>query len=542
MQYKKSSIKPYFILVLATILLYVWQLHLYPMINPDGVIYIQAAAAYLKGGMQSAVAVNAQARWPFYSMLIAGVYSLTGLTMFAAERVLDVTLICVSAGFFLFLVSLFSRHRHAAWWAILIWLTYHSYIKWWPVVVRDHGFVTCLLMSFFCYYRYTLTYRFFWALAWTVSIILAEFFRIEAMLYLLLIPFSIFFVKNITLKQKIVYWLKLNVLTLVAGICIAMLFANKTLTSDSLRFGYMWQEFSLFFSTMSNGFIQRYQIIRHSIFYQENDFAVYVLLFSYMLVFVSYVVSQVSLAAVFPLLFIKDAWRKLDNNMWRQSFPIYLTVTCCIPLFFFVEHVFLNGRYLVPLGIFILLFIASVLPHIVESLCGRKKMLVVGLMSILFAVNLIASLFHFGHANRDEFVMGQWLKERYPNKTIFTNNKGILFHDSSSPDYQNGAVREIWVKGNEDSKALWFRKNDVWCQYDFLVLVVPVERMEQQSKLFIELQNQNAIGSVIKRYKRKFHGEYIVVAPIFSQGCRAMIEADRDRSRSISKRNMLVNT
>jgi hypothetical protein len=65
--------------------------------------------------------------------------------------------------------------------------------------------------------------------------------------------------------------------------------------------------------------------------------------------------------------------------------------------------------------------------------------------------------------------------------------------------------------------------------------------MEQQSRLFIELQNQNAIGSVIKRYNRKFHGGYIVVAPIFSQGCTAMIKAERDRGRSMSKLDILGN-
>lgn len=536
MLYNKNRLKAYFFIVIATMVLYVWQLHLYPMINPDGVTYIEAAAAYLQGGVKAAIAVNDQAKWPFYSIFIAKTHVLTGLPLLASERVFDAALICISAGFFLYLTRVFSRHPHADVCAIVIWLTWHAYVKWWPTIVRDHGFVLSLLLSFFCYYRFTLTRRFFWALLWTCCLVLAELFRIEAIIYLILLPVSMFFLTKESWRDRILCWLKLNALSLLAGSCVAVLFINKTLTPDSLRFAYMWQEFSLLFSTMANEFMVRYQVIQHSVFYRENDFSAYALLTSYVVVFVGYVIIQVSLAALPPLFMMKSALKKLDETVLYRSFLAYMSLAFVVPLLFFVEHVFLNGRYLLPLGLFLLLFVASILPHVIESLSGKKKIIFVVMMSVLLAINVCASLFRFGHINQDEKRVGEWVKQHYPNKTIFTNNKLMLFYDSASPDYKHGAVREMWLNGVEGARVGWLKENEAWCQYDLLVFNVPQALSAQQEVAFKWLQQRNMIGPVLKRYKRVFNQGYVIIVPILPEGCLMMVHEYQEIARKTAAR------
>ncbi|MES2203778.1 MAG: hypothetical protein V4496_01005 [Pseudomonadota bacterium] len=530
----KNSLKPYIIIILATISLYVWQLHLYPMINPDGVTYIEAAAAYLTGGIKAAIALNDQAKWPFYSIFIAEVHSLTGQSLLLSEQILDASLIVISACFFLYLVRVLSQHKHASFWAIVIWLTWHAYAKWWPTIVRDHGLVTALLLSFYCYYRFTVTRQLLWALAWSFCLVLAELFRIEAVLYLLLIPFSIFLLTQETFWRRIILWLKLNVLSLLAGACVVILFVNKTLTPDSLRFAYMWQEFTSLFSIMIHEFMTRYQVIQHSVFYRENDFSAYALLTSYAVVFIGYVITQVSLAALPPLFWTRQVFQKLNFQVLKHSFLAYMSLAFIIPLLFFIEHVFLNGRYLLPLGLFFLLFVASILPHVIDLLAGKKKIAFIVLMGILLAINLCANLYSFGHINQDEKIIGTWVKQHYSNDTIFTNSKLILFYASSSPDYKHGAVREMWLKGVEGARVHWLRQNNAWCQYNLLVFNVPEGFEAQQEKAFAWLQQQKAIGPIITRYKRVFNQGYVVVAPIFSKGCFAMVH---DQSAKVSVKN-----
>lgn len=528
MPYKKNSIKAYLIIIVATMLLYLWQLHLYPMINPDGVTYIEAAAAYLKGGIKAAVALNDQAKWPFYSIFIAEVHNLTGRSLLVSEQILDASLIIICACFFLYLVRVLSQHKYASFWAIIIWLTWHAYVKWWPTIVRDHGFLACLLISFYCYYHFSVTRKLLWALLWSFFAAFAELFRIEAVIYLVFIPFSILCLTKETWKSRINLWLKLNMLNLIASAGVILLFINKTLTSDSLRFAYMWEEFTSLFSIMANEFMARYEIIHLSVFYRENDFSVYALLASYVVVFIGYVLVQVSLVALPPLFFTKRSIKKLNMSILRPAFFAYMSLAFAIPLLFFVEHVFLNGRYLLPLGLFLLLFLASILPHVIDSLSGKMKIAFIAVMGILLVINLCANFYAFGRINQDEKIVGYSVKAHYPNDTLFTNSKLILFYASSSPDYKHGAVREMWLKGVEGARVDWLKENESWCQYDLLVFNVPEGYFEQQEQAFAWLQERRAIGPIIKRYKRVFNQGYIVVAPILSEGCFAMTHEQHD--------------
>ena len=143
---------------------------------------------------------------------------------------------------------------------------------------------------------------------------------------------------------------------------------------------------------------------------------------------------------------------------------------------------------------------------------------------VLLVMNLCANLYPFGHINQDEKTVGTWVKLHYPNETIFTNSKLILFYASSSPDYKHGAVREMWLKGVEGARIAWLKENESWCQYGLLVFNVPEGMSEGQEKAFAWLQQRKAIGSIITRYKRVFNQGYVVVAPIFSQGCVAMVQ------------------
>lgn len=516
MFYNKNFVHPYFFMIMTTALLYLWQLHLTPMINLDGVTYIQATAAYLKGGISSATALNYQAKWPFYSMLIAGVHVITGTSIILAERILDASFIMMSACFFLYFARSFSQHEYASVWAIIIWLTWHAYVAWWPAIIRDHGFLTCLLASFYCYYRYSLTQKLLWALTWSMCLIVAEFFRIEAIVYLALLPFSVFFLRDTSFKRRWILWLKLNMMTLIAIACVVMLFLSKILTPHSLRFGYMWHEFSLSFSTIADKFMQNYEVMHKNIFFRENDFSVYALLASYAVVFFAYVIAQVSLAAVLPLFFLKNAWAKLNARMLNRSFLIYMGVAAIIPLFFFAEHVFLNERYLLPFGLFLLLLTASILPHVIESFVGKKKLIFTGLLGLLLAINMTSTIFVLRSATPDAMMMGQWLKKYYPNLTLFTNDRQILFYDSSPPEYKHGELHAMKWSGVGD---VWLRKHDDWCYYDLLVISAPRDGTQALRKMFAEFQERGVIGPTIKRYQRVSDGEDVLVAPIVSDAC-----------------------
>ncbi|MCD8499947.1 MAG: hypothetical protein LRY43_02435 [Gammaproteobacteria bacterium] len=41
-----------------------------------------------------------------------------------------------------------SQHPRQGIWAILLWISWHAYVKWWPQVIRDHGFYAMSIIIF----------------------------------------------------------------------------------------------------------------------------------------------------------------------------------------------------------------------------------------------------------------------------------------------------------------------------------------------------------------------------------------------------------
>jgi len=247
---------------------------------------------------------------------------------------------------------------------------------------------------------------------------------------------------------------------------------------------------------------------------------------AYVTAFVGYVITQVSLAALPPIIFMRRGLSKLNQLFLKQAFVAYFSVAFFIPLFFFAEHAFLNGRYLVPLGLFFLLLVASILPYIIDSFSGKKKVIFICIMGILLLQNFAANLFHFGHVTQDDYAVGLWLKEHYPNKTIFTNAKRILFYASQPPDYKNGEVYEMKWGGVGD---VWLRNHNLWCHEDFLVVSAPLGKTPAAWKMFEQLKAQGAIGAVVMRYKQTIIGEDILVAPIFAEKCMIMVAQNQEK-------------
>jgi hypothetical protein len=517
----KNNIKPYLFIILATGLLYLWQCYQYPMINPDGVIYLESAAAYLTGGVKAVLAFDAQAKWPFYSICIAYMHIITGASIPVAERLLDGSFIILTACIFLYLTRLFSPHKSAYFWGSIIWLTWHAYVKWWPEVVRDHGFMASLLLSVFCYYRFILTQRFSWALAWSLSIFLAEAFRIEAVLYLIFVPFSILLLKNSRFSRRCCLWLKLNFLSIIFMLILGILFFEQVLSLHSLRFAYIGEEFSGFYVMVADRFMQSLQLMHAQIFYRENDFVAYALIASYVVVFFGYMIAQVSLAALPPLFFIRRAWRHLNPLIVHPAFFVYFAVATITPLLFFVEHAFLNGRYLLPLGFLSLLFVASSLPCIIDALIGKKKIYFIVLLGLLLLINATANVFRFGHQAEEDYIVGNWLKKHYPEQTVFTNVRGIFFYTHKTL----GDRDVVYQVASPEMGAEWLRQHDAWCQYDVLVMMTSADKAHELRQIFVQFQRKNALGPISKSFIRTSNHQEIFVASINAAGCKKLVDS-----------------
>ena len=135
------------------------------------------------------------------------------------------------------------------------------------------------------------------------------------------------------------------------------------------------------------------------------------------------------------------------------------------------------------------------------------------------AIHIAVHTFSFHEKVNDDQKVGTWLKSHYPNASIFTDTKKILFYASNPPMYQQGAVHEMWLHGTLGTGAVWLKHHNDWCQYDLLVLSSPDGKSQEEKRLVTLLHHHGAIGPLIKTFKREFSNESIFIAPIQHSAC-----------------------
>lgn len=518
----------YTVIAVATIILYLRQLYLYPMINPDGVTYLQAAAIYTENGFHAMLALGEQAKWPFYPIIIALIQKISGLNIWTAQRWFDGFCLASSAICFLAIARLFSQHAHRGIWAILLWISWHAYIKWWPQVIRDHGFMLCLLLSLYSYYYYYLKRNTAWALAWSATIFLGALFRIEGIIYALFVPFfSLFFLRHETFRKRLGFWIELNYPSIIVSLILAGLFMTHKLSIDSFRFAYIWQEISLYAKTVTMEFMRRYHTIAEHIFYRENPCPSCALVSGYFTLFISYVINQINLAIIPVFLMIRTPLSYGKQTILAPILMPYLSISLALPLLFFIEYAFLNGRYLLPFSLLTLLCAAIFLPHIADKLTKKKRTLFIGITGALFAYGLIASIFSFGHKTYTEMEVGLWLKSHYPNQRILTTSKRILFYASNPPAYRQG---ESYTPSQNDLTLSILQENPSWCNNDLLVLIIPSEKSEMTHYFLDELYHLEIIGTIIGDFKQISKSQDIVITRISPEKCMNFIKKSTENS------------
>ncbi|KAI5914798.1 hypothetical protein [Thauera sp. 2A1] len=159
------------------------------IINPDGVLYIDTAQAFLDKGLSGALASYP---WPFYPILIGLVSHLSGLSMLHSAYLVNTVCIVILADAFIRLCRLVGSAGHLGWVPVLLFFAFRG-LDHRLEIIRDWGFLAFSLLGFVHFTRFWLDPRgrLADALAWQVAIAVACLFRIEAAAFMILAPLGL---------------------------------------------------------------------------------------------------------------------------------------------------------------------------------------------------------------------------------------------------------------------------------------------------------------------------------------------------------------
>lgn len=160
-------------------------------INPDSVLYLEAAKLFAAGQWKAGFDIFP---WPFYSLWIAATHQLTGLSIHHAAQLLNVVFFAITTYAFTSIIQLCGGQQKQLIAGGLIFLSAQYLIGGvLEMLMRDEGFWAFFLSSLVFFIRYHQQHQLKDALLWQVAIIFAVLFRIEAILYLMLLPLVLLF-------------------------------------------------------------------------------------------------------------------------------------------------------------------------------------------------------------------------------------------------------------------------------------------------------------------------------------------------------------
>jgi hypothetical protein len=212
-------------------------------INDDSVLYFEVARLFSIGEWKQGVMLF---NWPLYPALISVTHQLTQLSLQESAQLLNVVFFGITTYSFISLIRLAGGNKTTiACGAFLLLSSPYIVGDVLPMLLRDQGFWAMFLSSLVFLIRFYRQKKLSDSLLWQICAIFAVLFRIEAITFLICLPFVLFQQHELSVKQKIIYFLKLNLISLFAFMLIigALIFVPTVHLSD---FGRLQEAVTIF--------------------------------------------------------------------------------------------------------------------------------------------------------------------------------------------------------------------------------------------------------------------------------------------------------
>lgn len=429
-------------------MLLAFQLHYIQLgaINNDFVLYHEAARLIAVGEWQSAFSLFG---WPLYSLLIASLNTLTGLSLQTSAQILSVIFFGLATSCFLKIIHMLGGDSKAILSGALI-LFSSQYIVGdvLPMLVRDHGFWAFFLLSLVFFIRFYQSKNTKDALFWQLSIIIATLFRIEGITYLMLLPLLLLFSNHTSWGNRLGLLLKAQSINLAiafsAGIAIATL---ESLSID--QFGRLKEIFSLnLYQELTAKFIYRSEIMATSVLGNHlEEFAHEGLLLVFVSIIVTKIISTSGWISIgLAIMTFRKKWAELNPHA-RQVLMAGMSIALLNMLLIITKVFVLSGRYVAAFSFLVMIFAAFYMAHIwryiVSDTKGTqyKKWIVVALL-IIMGLSLVKNTLPKVDGSNFEQDAIAWLKQNssVDGKTYFSTPRLRFYANHNFTDLD----RDSW--------------------------------------------------------------------------------------------------
>ncbi len=333
-------------------------------INNDGILYLQVAQVYFHSGLKAAMAIYP---WPFYSMLIAWTHKVTALSFLHSAYLINIVLYGSIAAVFTRLL----RQLNATQWIVIfgtLLLVFDPTLNVFRVfLIRGPGYWFFYLLSLSLLLSYIEMPRWWHAPLWFLSLLIGGLFRVEAFIFMPLIPLALLLCKTPQGYSKLGLCLRFYMFPLFAMILMLFIWWGMGGASDK-DFGrfqqIIWQFQHGYTALLASVRQASLTISEHvlSIFEKRHGLLFFVggviaFLLYYLIITLNFLnIVLISIAQI-------KGSMKAGYNKFLICYSYILTNAMVLTVFM-LQHLFTGKRFYVPLLLVALLFSPFSLPQL----------------------------------------------------------------------------------------------------------------------------------------------------------------------------------
>lgn len=437
----QPSARPYgpalVVTLLGSVLLSLAAIHYSPILDRDGMLYINVAELIGDGHLDQALALF---DWPFYSAFMAALEAVLPVSMSHVAYAVSVVFAALASWMLVLLLHRLTPDK-SIWWAVLTALSFSAFNEYRPGVLRDWPAWFFMLLSIWLYLRYSQSRAWSWAVCFFLAVLIGALFRLET--GVILVPLFL-----LSLFERGARWrdrLRLFVIPIVIGaLGVGVLLSDSDGLSRRL-WGYLN---TINPALIYEGFIRSGDALADAVLNQfSEDYGAAVLLFG-LLILIPIKLLHYLFAMMLPgILARRHGSLRFDGDL-RVYGTLALTWLAVVVLFLW-RHYFLSTRYLVPLMVCLLPFLYVGMMRLTEH---RVRGWVWGILIFLILLQgLSGAISTRGQEKLAIREAGEWARENLPSdERVYINNGQINFY--SGRPYFRGDSDKIRPPEQVDSR------------------------------------------------------------------------------------------
>jgi hypothetical protein len=452
-----------FILSFLLLLLLSWN----SVSNPDGILYMRAVDSTLRDGWKSAITFF---NWPFYVWSLTIVAKLFHLSANGAALAFNALACGFLAIAFLQLMQSLELPEDKFIWAALVFLFFPGLNVQRDAILRDFAYWACYLfaLSHLIFFNKYLKGKH--AFYWSVFILGAALYRLEAVVMLTLLPLSV-----VWSHRQDGQWMRtlvhLYALPLFAVILAMVYYFTTHQSIEVLRlanfvgyFDYFLNGWSVELVDKANGVARAFSNVL------PLEFGLGFLFGG--LAFFIFLISLRAFSLETAILWLWG-YRKQSGTLPASAqapirFAIFLNLM--IVATFALYNGFLAERFLMGYLLLLCAFLPFYLPAIWENIISASrsrssKIIQSTFFILLCSTAAVDGTISFGHTKTYLKDAAQWIQENTPvNAIVYSSNLQV--------DYYAHRQGRHWNDNFTDEQALSDLSNQGWRKYDFIAMRV----------------------------------------------------------------------